>query len=328
MAKINLIAWNNQGGLSHDLLLLTQALEQLGHQVFTTLAGPRRSDGNLRALWQRLIHRNRPIFDINIMLEHIRPSFCWMARHNVFIPNPEWFSHRDANALGLIDAIFTKTAIATKMFSGNHAQTQYIGFTSFDHYAPEIIKKPSFLHLSGASKMKGTERLLQTWRRHPEWPVLTVYQSYPPSDPVEEPVNIARHMTRLDPQTVRVLQNSHLYHLCLSEAEGWGHYIVEAMSCAAVVFVCDAPPMNELVTPTRGCCIAAITNSASNQAACWKFDITGLEAAIHHAITMTPEQANRLGQSARHWYLNNHSLFSTRLGTALKTLTIDTQPGR
>lgn len=328
MAKINIIAWNNQGGLSHDVILLKQALEQLGHQVFTTLVGPRRSDGKLRAQLQRLIHCNRTIYDINIVLEHIRPSFCWMARHNVFIPNPEWFLERDAKALKLMDAIFTKTEIATEMFSPNHPQTHYIGFTSFDHYDPEIIKKPSFLHLSGTSKMKGTERLLQIWRRHPEWPLLTVYQTFPPAEPVEEPANIARHITRLDAQTVKFLQNSHLYHLCLSEAEGWGHYIVEGMTCAAVVFVCDAPPMNELVTPTRGFRIAATANSLSNQAACWKFDIADFEATIAHAITMTTKQANLLGQSARNWYLDNHSLFSSRLGTALNTLTIMTPLAR
>ena len=320
MAKINLIAWNNQVGLGQDLILLTHALVQLGHQVFMTPAGPRRSDGSLRARCHQLLRRNRPIYDINIMLEHIRPAFCWMAPLNLFIPNPEWFSARDAKSLHLIDAVFTKTIAATRLFTPKHPATHYVGFTSVDKYAPEVAKTQTFLHLSGASKMKGTQRLIATWRRHPEWPLLTVYQSYPPCQGDGEAANICRTIARLDAESVRVLQNRHRYHLCLSEAEGWGHYIVEAMSCAAVVFVCDAAPMNELISPDRGRCITASTAHSINQSPCWKFNVTAFEDAIRQTLSMTSEDADRIGHSARRWYVQNHGRFLEQLQAAIEQL--------
>ena len=65
------------------------------------------------------------------------------------------------------------------------------------------------------------------------------------------------HAAILDDAALRTLQNSHRFHLCLSEAEGWGHYIAEALSVGAITLTCDAAPMNELVTAERGLLVAA-----------------------------------------------------------------------
>ena len=64
--------------------------------------------------------------------------------------------------------------------------------------------------------------------------------------------NINYFAKYVDDDELRLVQNRHGVHLCPSEAEGFGHTLVEAMSCGAVVITTDGPPMNEMVTPDRG----------------------------------------------------------------------------
>src|SRR5471032_1133084 len=112
MARINLIGWDNGRGLSHDLRLLRETLESLGHEVHFTPTGPKRHRLTpaavllcIRLLWRWLLRgcRGPWKFDANIMLEHVRPAYLGLARRNLFIPNPEWMSQRDERHLHQID---------------------------------------------------------------------------------------------------------------------------------------------------------------------------------------------------------------------------------
>jgi hypothetical protein len=333
MARINLIAWNNQRGLSHDLLLLRQALESCGHEVVSTSVGSKRRHGAWRARAQRLRMGWRWLrsggheaarYDVNIMLEHVRPACLGLARHNVLIPNQEWFSARDYRWLPRFDAIFTKSRAATDVFRGKGRPVHYIGFRSIDCFDAAPARAPEFLHLAGASRMKGTERLLAVWRRHPEWPLLRVLQApqAAASDhPKSQCPNIDHRIGYVrDISEIRRLQNTHAFHLCLSEAEGWGHYIVEAMSCAAVVITCDAPPMNELVRPDRGLLVHAHEAGMLNAAMRYHFDEAALEAVIEHAMAMDVIERQAMGQRARDWFLTNQRAFAPRLDAALQSL--------
>lgn len=320
MARLNLIAWDNHGGLSHDIHLLDQALKQGGHSIAVTPVGPKRHHGRGNALWQRLCALNRPLYDVNIMLEHIRPAFSWMANKTVFIPNPEWFSARDARLLSGIDAVFAKTQMATSMFQQLGCQTWHIGFTSQDPWLPNMSRHRQFLHLAGSSKMKGTDRLLAVWRQHPHWPRLTVIQSFDAAEPPVRCPNIDLNIVRLNQTELRRLQNSYRFHLCPSEAEGWGHYLVEAMACEAIVLTCDAPPMNDLVSSERGILLPARQQGLCNAVPRWHFDFAGLESAINQANDLTDQQIRQMGCAARNWYLENHSHFTHQLNHALSQL--------
>lgn len=333
MARINLIAWNNQRGLSHDLRLLRQALEERGHEVTATNAGPKRHHGawfaraqRLRMAWRWLRSGGRAAarYDLNIMLEHVRPAFLGLARRNVLIPNQEWFSERDRRWLPRIDAILTKSQVATQVFRSEGRPVHYIGFRSIDCFDAASPRAPEFLHLAGASRMKGTERLLAVWRKHPEWPLLRVLQA-PETVPADAPTaghpNIDHRIGYVkDIAEIRRLQNTHAFHLCLSEAEGWGHYIVEAMSCAAVVITCDGAPMNELVRPDRGLLVRAHEAGPLNAAIRYHFDEAALEAAVERAMAMDPAERQAMGQCARDWFLANQREFAPRLDEALRLL--------
>ncbi|HEY8683138.1 MAG TPA: glycosyltransferase [Rhodanobacter sp.] len=332
-ARINLIGWDNRRGLSRDLRMLRETLESLGHEVHFTAVGPHRQRLawgalrlRLRLWWQSLRRGNGAYrkFDANIMLEHVHPAYLGLARRNLFIPNPEWLSPRDERHLHRFDALLTKTRVAAATFQSRGINTLYIGFRSTDCLIPETPRRPHFLHLAGASRMKGTRRLLALWRRHPEWPPLLVLQSPQtaqgiPATPARDNVE-HRIATLCDIGEIRRLQNSYLFHLCLSEAEGWGHYIAEAMSCGAVTITCDAPPMNELVRPDRGILVAATAAGRLNAATRYHFDEAALEAAIEHACRMDATQHQVLGAAARAWFETNEQRFAGLLRDALQPL--------
>ena len=332
MARINLLAWDNQRGLSHDIRLLSSTLIALGHQVHVTRLGPHRHDGrgkvlllHLRMWWQRLRHADRRAtpYDINLALEHVRPDWFGLARLNLLLPNPEWLSPRSMRYLARYDAILCKTRYAVELFAARGYRALHIGFRSVDCLQPEVPRQPTFLHLAGASRMKGTQRLLALWQRHPEWPKLLVLQSPRTATRLAEPVpaNIEHRLGYLgDVHEIRRLQNAHLFHLCLSETEGWGHYLVEAMSCKAVVVACDAPPMNELVTSTRGVLVEAGEAGPFNLATLHRFDEAALEAAIDRLLAMPGHERTALGKQARAWFEANEADFAARLDAALNQL--------
>lgn len=332
-SRINLIGWDNGRGLTHDLRLLRETLETLGHEVQVTSVGPRRRRAVHRALMLRLklmwqsLRRGRGLgwkFDANIMLEHVHPAYLGVATRNFFIPNPEWLSRRDERHLHRFDAVLAKTKVAAATFKARGLSTRYIGFCSTDCLRPDVIRQPHFLHLAGASRMKGTGRLLEIWRRHPEWPPLLVLQSPQtaqgiPAQPAH--ANVSHHVATLcDIEQIRKLQNGHLFHVCLSEAEGWGHYIAEAMSCGAVTITCDAPPMNELVRPDRGLLVDAKVAGTLNAATRYEFDEAALEAAVARACAMTSAECSAIGAAARAWFETNHQRFAGALDDALKPL--------
>jgi glycosyltransferase involved in cell wall biosynthesis len=330
VASIHLIAWDNGRGLSHDIRLLEAALRELGHEVSIT-AVPRRSRGLPWRAWAQLLRmhlrwmarRGARRYDLGITLEHVHTAYLPLARRNALVPNPEWLSRRDRRQLHRFDAILCKTIVARDTFAAQGLPVHVIGFQSVDCRREGVPRDRSFLHLAGASRMKGTERLLDVWRRHPEWPTLHVLQS--PStaraDRPPSPPNLDHRVTYVDDiEEIRRLQNAHAFHLCLSEAEGWGHYIVEAMSCGAVVLATDAPPMNELVTGERGLPVAARMSGSLNASALWQFDEAALEACVARAAAMPDEELGRLGGAARAWYESNQAGFAARLRGALDAL--------
>ncbi|OOG59330.1 glycosyltransferase [Rhodanobacter sp. C03] len=332
MARINLLAWDNQRGLSHDIRLLSEVLGALGHQVHVTTLGPHRQDGRwksvpmyLRMLWRWLRSggRQTKLFDVNIALEHVRPCYFGLARLNLLVPNPEWLSPHSQRYLPRFDAILCKTRYAVDLFSARGCRAIHIGFRSTDCLDRSVPRQAAFLHLAGASRMKGTQRLLALWRRHPEWPKLLLLQSPKTALPAAEPspANIEHRVGYLnDIREIRHLQNAHRFHLCLSETEGWGHYIVEAMSCAAVVVTCDAPPMNELVTAERGMLVSTDGALPFNLTTRYRFDEAALEATVERLMRMPESAQSVLGEQARTWFTSNEAAFAARLDTALRQL--------
>jgi glycosyltransferase involved in cell wall biosynthesis len=327
--RIRLIGKSNGVGLSRDLELLAGALAACGCEV-TQHPCARRDRKRRRSLLTRLamwLRRRRgpatrPAFDVNVMLEHIWPQFVQQARLNVLVPNPEWTDRRDLAMLRVADRIWAKTAAAAQLFAARGSRVLKIGFDSEDRLERAVPRVPQFLHLAGRSPLKGTQRLLALWRRHPEWPQLTVLQDDAAGRDGREgaAANIVLQRGFADDQQLRVLQNAHRFHLCLSEAEGWGHYIAEAMSVGAVTFTSDAPPMNELIGAGRGVLVGARLGEQHNLARIARFDEGALEAAIAHTLLLDAAQLDAIGAAARSWFLTNKHGFAARVQLAVDDL--------
>jgi hypothetical protein len=334
--KVRLIGKANGVGLSRDFELLAAALRDSGCDV-TPYGCERRDRKRRRGFFTRLAARARGLrgggpdapYDVNLMLEHVWPQFLHEATRNVLVPNPEWFDRRDVAFLGAAQRVWAKTWLAERLFAARGCHAVRIGFDSADRLDPAVLREAKFLHLAGRSPLKGTARLHALWQRHPEWPLLTIVQdaqavanalSGDETVGAGRPANIRVESHFLSDEALRTLQNSHRFHLCTSEAEGWGHYIVEAMSVGAVTLTCDAPPMNELINPERGVLLAAHSGERHNLATLSLFDEAALQAAVTDVLAMSEAQCDKMGAAARAWFLNNKQGFFGRVRHALEEL--------
>ena len=328
--SVHLLGFDNGVGLSRDLKLLAKLLRERGYRVDFTNTRKRggipgliqRMKGALHAREQR--HRQRrglpPPYDFVLMEEHIVPAFLKDARQRVLLPHPEWFLPRDLESLHRIDLVLAKTHEAQRVFAQRGCRALCIGFTSEDRLDASVQRERAFFHLAGSSRTKGTQALLALWRRHPEWPRLTVVQHPREARSGAPAVNVDHRIGYLDEAELRRLQNAHLFHLCPSETEGFGHYIVEAMSVGAVVITLDAPPMNEMITPERGLLLPYARTGTQHLAVTYHFDDAAMEAAVMRAIAMDDAECRVLGAAARAWYESERAALPQRLDGALRSL--------
>lgn len=324
--RVNLVAWDNGFGLSRELRLIGETLGAAGIEVHVSAIRRGKLRKWLRP-WQmrarlwgyRLLGQDpRARFDINLMIEHVRPEDLPFARRNLFSPHPEWCLPRDVALLPAIDRVLAKTRHAEPVFQQLGCRTTFVSSTSEDRMERAMTRQRAFFHLAGRSQNKGTESLLALWRRHPEWPQLTVLQNPRTVRPGIPAANIDHRVGYVSDDEVRGLQNSHLFHLCPSETEGFGHYLMEAMSVAAVTITTDAEPMNELVTAERGLLVAHASSGRQNLATTYYFDAAAMETAVARAIAMPDEECARVGARARAFYERNDREFRERLVAAVQ----------
>ena len=316
--RIQLLGRDNGAGLSRDLDLLAAALRRAGSAP-TINALPRRGRGAEWLTRLRLLGA-APSFDLNLMLERIRPEFVRAASRNVLIPNPEYFRPRDRVALHAMDAVWAKTRHAERLFAALGVPTRHIGFASADRLDAGIERQHAFFHGPGRSGNKGTAALLQLWAAHPAWPMLTVAWRRRQANPGSLPANVRVLREHLDDAAYRRLQNAHRFHLCPSQTEGYGHYLVEAMSCAAVVITLDAEPMNELVTADRGLLVPARAVGRQDLATLYDFEPAAMARAVECCLQMSDAEADCLGLAARAWYAAETAALPQRLRDALDQL--------
>lgn len=327
MIRVNLVARDNGFGLSRNLKLLHDALADAGFEV--TISGIRRGalrkalhPARLRAgnLARRLTGRGVQRWDVNLMLERVRPEYLATARRNVLLPHPEWFDERDRVWLPRLDRAFVLTHHAVPIFESLGMRADYTGFTSEDRLDDAVPRERAFFHLAGRSANKGTETLLALWRRHPEWPRLTVLQSPRSARPGPPAPNITHRVDYIPDAELQRIQNAHRFHLCPSETEGFGHYLVEAMGVGAVVVTLDAPPMNEMVTPERGMRVPFSRTGTQGLATTYFYDGSAMERAIGDLLATPDAELVRMGNAARAWFEDNDRAFRTRIAQATQAL--------
>jgi glycosyltransferase involved in cell wall biosynthesis len=303
--QLHIVARTNGVGIDRDVQLLLDAFSDWRDR-------PRFSHYRSISPLRRCFGRRDPDECI-VFLERITARWLRKAGRYVLIPNQERYPERLVPLLRHLDHVFCKSHHAVEIFAAHHPSVHYLGFTSVDRRLADA--RPDygrFLHLAGSSTLKGTSTLLEVWARHPEWPRLTLVQ-HSRNAPRTVPGNVELISDYLPDAELRALQNACGIHLCPSRSEGWGHYIVEAMSCGAVSVVTDAPPMNELVRPERGVLVPYHRSEPRKLGFNFFVDADALEHAIGELISMPTGEKARIGDAAREWFEANDRGFRARL---------------
>jgi|GEM_PF-1561778 len=258
-------------------------------------------------------------FLVNIHLEVIKESDIRLAEKNIMIANLEWLRDRSYDLLPKMDLFFCKTNNAKQFFDKKGMPAVYISFSSISPWNDAYKQKENvFIHIAGSSVVKGTEALAKLWSRHPEWPKLTII-----ARPIEHLEMMQAHNLDIiggfmGREKLKQLQNEAEVHLCPSEAEGFGHYICEALSCGAIVVTVDGEPMNELVQPDRGVLVNFDSTEPMYHGSKFTFDSYDFERKIERILSMTNTEKDQMKLSAKKWFDDNDSFFKKVLITEIE----------
>lgn len=291
--KIALISRDNGVGLSLDVSLLTELFTSAGHEVeFHDWESP-----------------SMPRADVAIHLELVSRTLAQCADRNIAMLNLEWYPTDWLKYLSAFDQVWAKSVYAMRFCRQRGAKdVQLTGFMGLDLYDPDVKRELKCVHLRGRSTMKGTEQVIEAWRRSPELPPLTIISK----GPLRLPESVSRRITIVDTPTDeernRILNESEI-HVCPSAAEGWGHYITEAMSVGAVVITTDASPMNEHIRPEWGYLVGVTKTREHHQALLTYTNPDLIAQAVRRAISLTPERRREVGWAARGHFLKRNADF-------------------
>ena len=311
LREIAVVSRDNRYGLTRDAGILCRGLESIGIRA---TALNRRERGFMNRL------RKRKVADAVVHLERIHPAWLGAAAIHALIPNQERFPRRHAGRLERASCVLAKTRHAREVFAGLGADSVHLGFTSPDRLDSSVPRNWNrFFHLAGGSTLKGTEDVLALWDAHPEWPELVLVQKKA-NAPASVPANVTLLSGYLDDGELKRLQNACGIHLCPSRSEGWGHHIVEAMSCGAVVVTTDAPPMNEHVTAGCGVVVRAGRSRPRHLGYQFFVDRDALEAAIADLVSGPADLARSIGAAARARFEEIDRNFAARLGAVFDRL--------
>ena len=250
-------------------------------------------------------------FKLNIFMGPIFPEWFPTSAKNAWIPNPEGVSEQARKWIPKVDIVLAKTRLTERIFRGLGRPTEYIGFTSRDNYNPEVKRDYTRFFHACSSPNKGTKRLLQAWQAHPEWPELVVVISN--EDKVAASLtapNIRTIYQCLPAPEFWELQNTFAFHICCSEAEGFGHYIYEALSCGAIILVTDGPPMNEFTQFTPGLLLDCEDDRPEvGLSRRYYFKPQSLEAQMRRALALDAAEIEKISSSGRAYFLENDARF-------------------
>lgn len=296
--RIQIIAHNNQAGLTKDREIVKTLLEERKHKIFLT-------DKE-----KQECHRGK--FDVNIFMEHFTPEcidkYVPQAKKNILIPNPEWFEPHWKKDIGYADLIIAKTKDCERIFNKLHKNVKFTSFTSEDKRL-DIPKKREFFHSCGKSHSKGTDKIVRVWYMVQSLPKLHLCASAKVIPKQIKSQTINHYIGRMEEPEFTKLRNSCYFHLCPSIYEGFGHYIWEALSMGNIVITTNAPPMNEFIEPEYGIRMVYRHKKPMRLALASFVHETSLKRAILYTKKLSNEQLQEMSRRARQKWANNDQFF-------------------
>lgn len=319
MHAAQLFLHHNNAGLTRHAGILRDVMVAAGYAVEQQPIPPRRRGERYRARLRSWLPRERRT-RLNMFVEALVPAAFHSARRTAFMPMQEWFEPADWALLSLVDVVLCNSREAARLFASCGATVHWTGFTSIDRLDPNWAgAQEGILHVAGRSEFKGTAAIVACWQRHPEWPTLTLV-GRPEVIPADLPANVTAHRGMLSDAALRGLQNDSWLHIQPSEAEGFGHCIVEALSVGGLVITTDAPPMTEVVTPATGLVVPWTHSTPMGVGTRYFVDGEALEATIAHALAVGKAGYAAQRRAARDWFVENDHRFRRDTAALLQSL--------
>lgn len=216
--------YDNGRGLEKDVKILRDLLLRLGHDV-------------VLAHTERDTHA--PQSDAILFLETVRPLMFTSAPRRFVVPNPEFWPATWDEFLPGFEQVLCKTRDAERIFSARGAKTVFSGWSSEDRLDTSVPRENKFLHVAGASRLKGTNSVLGAWALGLSWPLTVVSSIISPWMDLPPGVTVLKDVSDSE---LRQLQNSHRFHVQPSEYEGFGHVLWESRSCGALLVGTEDTP--------------------------------------------------------------------------------------
>jgi glycosyltransferase involved in cell wall biosynthesis len=296
---VALITKDNTAGLSVDMDLMDHFLTDNGFRT-------------KRVDW---MSRSMGMADIGIFLELFSPRLALQCRKTIGIFNPEWFMPQWKRYLRTLNQVWCKSLEAQKVFAAHNPKSYYTGFFGRYMNNADIPRTRSCLHLQGRSALKNTEAVLQAWRDYPDLPPLTVITV----KPIDAPPHV-KVLGRMPGGELTRHLNQHRFHLCPSRAEGWGHYITEALSVGAHVITTDASPMNEHVTSDWGTLLTPARSFRRYDVREYSIDSGAIAQSVFAANALTDQRLDQQAELARAHFLRRNDEFRNAALNLLENL--------
>ena len=272
--------------------------------------------------------------DIAVFVERLfEHSSLRLYKRRVLLSNPEWLTDRDLQiAKCMITELWHKTRFGMETLANILPEKThtYIGFTSLA-IPGTVSDYNSCLHFAGKSRIRHTQQVIDIWLADQSLPPLAL-QSYGGDLNIPKwfkSGNIDLFLGFLEQTDLNLSLVKHGIHVCTSQMEGFGHYINEARSIAALTITLDAPPMNELIDSDCGIVIPARKSFFHHCGVGFTADQDAIKSGILKALDMPDGTRRALGQKARDRFLEEQGEFAQRLRLAISdTVSLHLQPNR
>lgn len=300
---IQIISHDNGVGLTTDARLLRALFEAEGHEVrFVEWR-----DGSGQA-------------DVNVYLELFDPRHLSSAPAHIGLFNLEWYDAHQVSSLATMTQLWAKSAEALRIYE-HHGKglwpTYYTGFLSRDMRVPTEVRERRCVHVRGKASQKGTDLVLEAWRRHGDrLPPLTVTsaQEFDGCGAHQNHRNVTVDIGYKSEAELAAVMSRCRFHVCPSETEGWGHYIAEALSCEAAIVTVDASPMSEHVRPDFGVLLPA-AHVPQGLVTRYRTDPDVLAQAVMRLMDRDDAELDEMGARARrHWEARQADFRAKALG--------------
>jgi hypothetical protein len=251
--------------------------------------------------------------------------------------NPDYYDGMDDKYQTRLTGMIHKSESSYKLFSKKYPDLKHVnlGWTSEDLYRDYIKKDYNKVFAQiGCAWRRQKDLIYELLGTNPDFPdtLMTQYDRtstirMPFPTTFKHPAGKIEHSFIID-RMERNLMINHMnergIHLCLGEAEGFGHYINEGRSSKAVCVVMDSPPMNELITKDNGILVKA--SHFENPADRKQDGVLPLSVADRNTFydafdqleNMSIKDREELGEQARNDFLSNNKKFKTNIDKFLE----------